>query len=177
MQREGGFTLVELLVVILIIGVLVGMVVPNFKVAVNQARTASVQLNMRTVQTAVTAYFAENGHYADDFYEDGYGYIFDGGIRDQTLGAFPMNPFTGKTMEPDDFNVGDYDEMADVTSTTPDGPNDDWGYNAGEMRYQNFTPLGQYYPSMWGLIGFDHSGFTIRHFTSEGDAVLFVLFQ
>jgi len=175
MQREGGFTLIELMMVLIIVGVLVGMVVPNLRVIQNQARTAAVQLNMQHVAQVITFYLAENGHYADDFYEDGYGYVFDGGIKDQTLGRFPINPFTGGEMEPDDFNVGSYNEADEVANPSEDGPNDDWGYNPGEMRYQEYTPLGQYYPSMWGLIGFDAHGWSIRKWTADGTAVIFVM--
>jgi prepilin-type N-terminal cleavage/methylation domain-containing protein len=177
MQHEGGFTLVELLVVILIIGVLIALAVPNLRIVQSQARVTAVQLNMRTVEQAITSYYAENGHFADDFYEDGYGYIFDGGVKDQTLGAFPTNPFTGKEMDPDEFNPWDYDEEADITNTVAGGPNDDWGYGPGEMRYGTWSPLGQYYATRWGLIAFDGHGYTIRHWDQDGNEVIVVLYQ
>jgi len=177
MQRAKGFTLIELLVVILIIGLLIGVMLPNLRLMQMQSRGAAMRLNMRTVSEAITAYLAENGHYADDFYEDGYGYIFDGGVKDEQLGQFPLNPYTGRIMEPDNFNPDEYDTEMDVSNTSKGGPNDDWGYDAGDMRYSTYTPDGQYYATMWGLIGFESHGFSLRDINVDGDAVIFVLHQ
>jgi prepilin-type N-terminal cleavage/methylation domain-containing protein len=177
MRRANGFTLIELLLVISIIGVLLGVMVPNLRLMQVTARNAAVRLNMRVVSEAITAFLAENGHYADDFYEDGYGYIFEGGQKDVQLGRFPMNPFTGVEMAPDNFNTDEYDTELDVSNTSAGGPNDDWGYEAGEMRYATYTPLGQYYPTLWGLIGFNHRGYSLRDYDADGGAVIFVVHQ
>jgi prepilin-type N-terminal cleavage/methylation domain-containing protein len=61
--REGGFTLVELLVVIVILGVLAGIVV--FAVGgVNQkSKAAACNTDIDTVQTAEEVYFTQNGVY------------------------------------------------------------------------------------------------------------------
>jgi prepilin-type N-terminal cleavage/methylation domain-containing protein len=177
MRHARGFTLIELLIVISIIGVLLGVMVPNLRLMQVRARSTAVRLNMRNVAVAITAYVAENGHYADDFYEDGYGYIFEGGVKDQELGQFPINPFTGRIMEPDDFNPGEYDTEQEVSNTSKNGPNDDWGYTAGEMRYQTYTPPFQYYPTMWGLIGFGNYGFSLRDIDADGNDVIFVVHQ
>jgi len=167
--------LIELLVVILIIGLLISVTMPNYRMVVNKARVAAMELNMRHVSQAITTFYAENGYYADDFYEDGYGYIFDGGKKDQELGQFPTNPYSGKFMDPDEFNTDEYDSEADVTNTTEDGPNDDWGYPAGEMRYGTFTPPGLTHATAWGLIGFDHSGRSIRTFDQDNNQVILVM--
>jgi prepilin-type N-terminal cleavage/methylation domain-containing protein len=175
MRRDGGFTLIELLVVILIIGILIAMVVPNLRLVRNRARATAVELNMHTVSLAINAFYAENGFYADDFYEDGYGYIFDGGKKNTQLGAFPLNPYSGIQMDPDDFNVDEYDSELDVTNTSKYGPNDEWGYEPGQMRYATYTPLGQYYPTLWGLIGFEEYGRSIRHIDADDNEVIFVV--
>lgn len=177
MRHESAFTLLELLMVLSILGVVIGMMVPNLRLMQNQARSAAVRMNMRVVSQAITSFLAENGHYADDFYEDGYGYIFEGGIKDEQLGKFPFNPFTGREMEPDEFNVDEYNSELEVSNTSARGPNDDWGYNPGEMRYATYTPLGQYYPTMWGLIGFEAHGISIRDFDEDGEAVIFVIHE
>jgi prepilin-type N-terminal cleavage/methylation domain-containing protein len=176
MQREHGFTLIELLMVLVIIGIILGLMIPNIRVMRNQAKAAAVQLNMKTVATAITAFQAENGHLADDFYEDGYGYVFEGGIKDEQLGRFPVNPYSGAEMDPDEFNVDEYDSELDVTNTNEFGPNDEWGYTPGEMRYANYIPLGATWPKTWGLVAFDYTGRSLRRFNSDGEPIIFVMY-
>jgi len=51
-----GFTLVELLIVIVIIGILVTISIPNFIKLINRARDASLKENMHTLHTIVEYY-------------------------------------------------------------------------------------------------------------------------
>jgi len=76
---------------------------------------------------------------------------------------------------PDDFNPTQYDADVDVSNTSQDGPNDDWGYDPGQMRYGTYTPPGATYPTLWGLIGFDHTGYSIRNWAADGTVVIFVM--
>ena len=64
-RAEGGFTLVELLVVLLILGVLVAIAVPAFFSQRDKARDAEAKLQVRTVQTAIETYATDhNGSYS-----------------------------------------------------------------------------------------------------------------
>ena len=58
--RQKGFTLVELLVVVAILGVLAAIVIPNVASFMGTGTSAARQEELRTMQTAVTAYMAEN---------------------------------------------------------------------------------------------------------------------
>lgn len=60
-QRNGGFTLLELLVVIGIIAVLVALLLPALSHAREKARSTKCQSNIRQLCTATLAYVADHG--------------------------------------------------------------------------------------------------------------------
>jgi len=59
-RKEEGFTLVELMVVVLIIGILVAIAIPVFNAAQANARNRSCVANQRTIQGAVQSFLADN---------------------------------------------------------------------------------------------------------------------
>lgn len=64
MRKEGGFTLIELMIVVLIIGILVAIAVPVFMSSRGNAEEKSCFANQRTVDSAVMQYSAaNNGQY------------------------------------------------------------------------------------------------------------------
>ena len=60
MQKRSGFTLVELLVVIIIIAVLVAIALPRYFAAIYAGRVRACQSNYKIINTSVQAYFAQN---------------------------------------------------------------------------------------------------------------------
>ena len=60
-QGEGGFTLVELLVVMLILGLLAAIAIPSFFNQRDKARDADAKAAVRTAQTAMETYATDNG--------------------------------------------------------------------------------------------------------------------
>ena len=63
-SSEAGFSLVELLVVILIIGLLAAIAIPRFINQQNKARSAEAQTAIRTAALAMETYSQDKGSYA-----------------------------------------------------------------------------------------------------------------
>jgi type IV pilus assembly protein PilA len=59
-QSESGFTLVELLVVMLILGLLAAIAIPSFFNQRDKARDADAKEAVRTAQTAIETYATDN---------------------------------------------------------------------------------------------------------------------
>lgn len=65
--KRSGFTLVELLIVVAIIGVLATIGVPTFRKMVQKAKKSEAKVALGALYTAENAFFAEYGTYGDNF--------------------------------------------------------------------------------------------------------------
>ncbi len=63
MSSKKGFTLVELLVVIILVAVLVAVALPRYMDAVYRGKVAACKQNISDLNTAIQAYQAKNGSF------------------------------------------------------------------------------------------------------------------
>ncbi|MCA9733970.1 MAG: prepilin-type N-terminal cleavage/methylation domain-containing protein [Deferribacteres bacterium] len=66
LQNEEGFTLTELLVVIVIIGILAALTIPKFMNVTTSAKMTEAKLLLKQVYNLQKAYYMENDVYAQD---------------------------------------------------------------------------------------------------------------
>lgn len=64
-ERQSGFTIVELLIVIIIIGILAGLVITQVLGANQQARDTDRKNDINSVATQLEAYYAKTGGYPE----------------------------------------------------------------------------------------------------------------
>jgi len=61
--RESGFSLVEVLVVVAVIGVLMAIAVTSFQDAIDRSKQRATMSDLRTISKAIEIYKADTGHY------------------------------------------------------------------------------------------------------------------
>jgi len=88
LRNQKGFTLIELMIVVVIIGILAAIAIPNFVAMQDRAREGSVKANMHSYQLAIEDFAVKNtGTYpvaADNAAV----------LANMPGGAYPRNPFS-----------------------------------------------------------------------------------
>ena len=62
-NNKHGFTLIELMVVIVILGILAGLIVPRIMGRPDEARRAKARIQLESLETALKLYRLDNGNY------------------------------------------------------------------------------------------------------------------
>jgi general secretion pathway protein G len=104
MVNDQGFTLIELMVVIVILGILAGLIIPRVMERPEQARRMKAQVQIESIETALKLYKLDNGSYP---------------TTEQGLQALVEPPTVGQL--PRDWREGGYLEKGKV-------PKDPWEY-------------------------------------------------
>src|SRR5208282_5959060 len=99
--NQDGFTLIEIMVVILILGLLATIVVQSLRGAADKAKKTKAQADLAEIKTALDRYYLDNGYYPSS---------------DQGLTALVSAPTNGRV--PANYESGGYIERL---------PQDPWG--------------------------------------------------
>jgi general secretion pathway protein G len=62
-SKQRGFTLIEIMVVVVIIGILIGLVAPNIIGNVDEARVTAAKADISTLVDALERYYMDNSSY------------------------------------------------------------------------------------------------------------------
>jgi len=125
-KNEHGFTLIELMVVIVILGILAGLIIPRIMGRPDEARRAKARLQIESLETALKLYKLDNGMYPS---------------TEQGLQALVELPETGDL--PKKWRQGGYLEKGKV-------PKDPWG---NEFIYLSSGVHGDYDILSYGADG------------------------
>jgi general secretion pathway protein G len=110
-RREDGFTLIELMIVMIVIGILTAIAVPAYTTYIRNAKEATLREDLRTMRGAIDAYTVDKQkapQSLDDLVQSGY------------LKAMPKDPFTQRT----DSWVATQSDMMSSLDQTESGIND-----------------------------------------------------
>jgi general secretion pathway protein G len=124
--RSKGFTLIELMVVLAIMGILITIAQPNLKKSIIRAREAVLREDLFQIRDAIDQYYADNGKYPSALAD-----LINPQERTKSyLREIPKDPFTGAndwiTVAPEGSEEGG---VFDVHSASPLLALDDTAYN------------------------------------------------
>ena len=104
-RAEGGFTLIELMIVMTIIGILAAIAIPSYLRSVQKAREATLKEDLHTLRIAIDSFTVDKEkapQSLDDLVQAGY------------VKTVPIDPMTSRT---DTWITSQSDTLTDINET------------------------------------------------------------
>lgn len=116
---ERGFTLVELLVVLVIIASLLSVVLPRYIKSLDKAEESALKSDLATIRIAIDRFYSDKGYYPKNL---------DELVREKYLRHIPVDPITKQTnWQPIYINMDGeqvvYDIKSNAKGASIDGSN------------------------------------------------------
>jgi len=134
-RDERGFTLIELMVVVVILGILAGLIIPKIMGRPEEARRLKAKMQIQALETSLKLYYIDNGRYPTT--EQGLNALVEkptiepiprrwreGGYMEK--GKIPLDPWGNPYVY---FSPGVHSEDYDLKSYGADGE------DGGEEKY------------------------------------------
>ena len=90
MSKNKGFTLIELVIVIVIIGILAMIMIPNITSYISKSTEAKAKANLRSVYTAVQIVHQTEGDYGDNYQAFMSAVADVAGMSEDEIGAYTV---------------------------------------------------------------------------------------
>lgn len=128
-HKSNGFTLIEIIIVFTLIGILVGLGLPQYKYTTKRAREATLKENLFQIRKLINQYYTDKGKYP---------YSLQSLVDDEYLMKIPVDSITRsaetwveirETLSEDDLYLGLEPGIADITSGSKEKSLDGTFYN------------------------------------------------
>jgi len=138
-----GFTLIELMVVIVILGILAGLIVPRIMGRPEEAKQLKAKMQIESLETALKLYKLDNGMYPDTeqglqaLIEEPETGIVPKNWRKQGYlekGRLPKDPWGNEFVYLSPGTHGDYDIISYGADGVPDGEDKNRDINSWEIE-------------------------------------------
>jgi general secretion pathway protein G len=87
-SQEKGFTLIELIIVFAMIGILVGLALPQFKTSMTKAKESALKDSLSTLRKLIQQYYTDKSKYP---------LSLQALVDENYLYKIPVDPVTGKS--------------------------------------------------------------------------------